>query len=139
MKPQLSAFAGMLALAFNAVAGGTLAPEGASAYIVSPRHGEVVTTPFKVVFGLSGMGVAPAGVEKSKTGHHHLLIDADVSDLNQPIPADDENYRHFSAGQTEVVLELTPGEHTLQLLLSDHDHVPHNPPVMSEQITILVK
>ncbi len=84
------------------------------------------------------MGVAPAGMEKAKTGHHHLLIDTDVPNLSRPIPADD-NHRHFGGGQTEMVLELTPGEHTLQLLLADHNHVPHKPPVASQQITIMVK
>ena len=125
-------------LTLNTYAGESPAPDGASVYIVSPRHGEVVTTPFKVVFGLSGMGVAPAGTEKAKTGHHHLLIDTDVPDLSTSIPADD-NHKHFGGGQTEMVLELTPGEHTLQLLMGDYAHVPHNPPVVSEQITILVK
>ena len=138
MKYPLLSLAAILALALNAHAGSTPAPEGARVYIVSPRHGEVVTTPFKVVFGLSGMGVAPAGTEKAKTGHHHLLIDADVPDLSKPIPADD-NHKHFGGGQTEMVLELTPGEHTLQLLMGDYAHVPHDPPVVSEQITILVK
>ena len=138
MKYLLLSLAALLALAFNTFAGSTAAPEGARVYIVSPRHGEVVTTPFKVVFGLSGMGVAPAGTERAKTGHHHLLIDTDVPDLSKPIPADD-NHKHFGGGQTEMVLELNPGEHTLQLLMGDHAHVPHNPPVMSEQITIMVK
>ncbi len=128
----------MLAIACNVFASDTPSPAEASVYIISPKHGEVVTTPFKVVFGLSGMGVAPAGMEKAKTGHHHLLIDTDVRDLSKPIPADD-NHRHFGGGQTEMVLELNPGEHTLQLLLADFAHVPHNPPVMSEQITIMVK
>lgn len=138
MKTSLLSIAFVLALAFNAYAGSTPAPEGARVYIVSPTHGEVVTTPFKVVFGLSGMGVAPAGTDTAKTGHHHLLIDTDVPDLSKPIPADD-NHKHFGGGQTEIVLELTPGEHTLQLLMGDYAHVPHNPPVMSEQITIMVK
>ncbi len=128
----------LLALTLNAYAGNTSAPEGASVYIVSPVHGEVVTTPVKVVFGLSGMGVAPAGIDKAKTGHHHLLIDTAVPDLDKPIPADD-NHRHFGGGQTEVVIELAPGKHTLQLLLADFTHTPHSPAVMSEQITIMVK
>ena len=119
-------------------AGETMAPAGANVYIISPSHGETVSSPVKVVFGLSGMGVAPAGVNKEKTGHHHLLIDTAVPDLNLPIPADD-NHKHFGGGQTEVSIELAPGEHTLQLLLADFAHIPHNPPVMSEQITITVK
>lgn len=138
MKYSALAFASMLALACNVFASDTPAPKGASVYIILPKHGEVVTTPFKVVFGLSGMGVAPAGMQKAKTGHHHLLIDTNMPDLSMPIPADD-NHRHFGGGQTKMVLELNPGEHTLQLLLADHTHVPHKPPVMSEQITIMVK
>ena len=138
MKLSRILFGCLLALTLNAYAGNTAAPAGASVYIVSPVHGEVVTSPLKVVFGLSGMGVAPAGVDKDKTGHHHLLIDTAVPDLNRPIPADD-NHRHFGGGQTEVVIELAPGEHTLQLLLADFSHTPHNPPVMSQQISITVK
>lgn len=127
-----------LLVSLNVVAGETMAPAGAQAYIVSPSHGEMVSSPFKVVFGLSGMGVAPAGIQKDKTGHHHLLIDTAVPDLNLSIPAD-ANHKHFGGGQTEVVIELAPGKHTLQLLLADFAHVPHKPPVMSEQITITVK
>ncbi len=127
-----------LAIFSAANAGNSTAPAGARVYIVSPSHGEVVTSPIKVVFGLSGMGVAPAGIEKDKTGHHHLLIDTAVPDLGIPIPADDR-HKHFGGGQTEATIELPPGKHTLQLLLGDFAHVPHNPPVMSEQITITVK
>lgn len=115
------------------------APAGANLYIISPADGEVVSSPVTVRFGLEGMGVAPAGVEKAKTGHHHLLIDvAEIPSLDQPLPKDDR-HRHFGGGQTEASVELSPGEHTLQLLLGDHNHVPHNPPVMSEKITITVK
>jgi len=138
MKFSRIIFACLLALTLNAYAGNTSAPEGASVYMVSPGHGETVTSPLKVVFGLSGMGVAPAGIDKAKTGHHHLLIDTAVPDLDKPIPADD-NHRHFGGGQTEVVIEFSPGKHTLQLLLADFTHTPHKPPVMSEQITIMVK
>lgn len=107
-------------------------------YIIEPTDGAVVSNPVKVVFGLKGMGVAPAGVERDKTGHHHLIIDAELPDLKAPIPAD-ENYRHFGGGQTETTLELSPGQHTLQLLLGDFVHIPHDPPVMSKKITITVK
>ncbi len=127
-----------LAICSAAIAGDSMAPADARVYIVSPSHGEVVSSPVKVIFGLSGMGVAPAGIKKDKTGHHHLLIDTAVPDLDRPIPADDR-HKHFGGGQTEVSIELTPGQHTLQLLLADFAHVPHNPPVMSEQITITVK
>jgi hypothetical protein len=138
MRRFLLTFAIILATTFNAFAGNTPAPEGANAYIISPKHGEVVTSPVKVVFGVSGIGVAPAGVDKAKTGHHHLLIDTGLPNLKNPIPADD-NHKHFGGGQTETVIELTPGKHTLQLLLADFTHTPHNPPVMSQQITIMVK
>ncbi len=107
-------------------------------YIIEPTDGAVVSNPVKVVFGLKGMGVAPAGVERDKTGHHHLIIDAELPDLKAPIPAD-ENYRHFGGGQTETTFELSPGQHTLQLLLGDFVHIPHDPPVMSKKITITVK
>ncbi len=114
------------------------APDGAKVYFIEPQNGAEISSPFTVKFGLSGMGVAPAGVEKPKTGHHHLLIDADKVDLANPLPADD-NHKHFGGGQTEAAITLAPGKHTLQLLLGDHNHVPHKPPVMSEKITITVK
>jgi hypothetical protein len=91
-----------------------------------------------VEFGLAGMGVAPAGVQVDKTGHHHLLIDVDVPNLEEPIPSDD-NHKHFGGGQTQTALELAPGKHTLRLLLGDHLHVPHDPPVMSDEVTITVE
>jgi len=109
------------------------------AYIVSPSDGAVVSSPVKVVFGLTApYGVAPAGVAMDNTGHHHLIIDADLPDLSKPIPKDN-NYRHFGGGQTEASIDLTPGKHTLQLLLGDFKHVPHDSPVISEQIQITVK
>lgn len=116
----------------------TPAPEGARVYFISPRDGETVTSPVTVRFGLSGMGVAPAGVQAEGTGHHHLLIDTDPPPANLPIPAD-EHHRHFGKGQTEATIELAPGTHSLQLLLGDHLHIPHDPPVMSERITITVE
>ena len=112
--------------------------EGASVYFIEPMDGAVVTNPVRVVFGLKGMGVAPAGVEKSKTGHHHLLIDVESIAMDLPIGKDDQ-HRHFGGGQTETSIELSPGQHTLQLLLADHLHIPHNPPVASEKITITVE
>ena len=97
------------------------------------------SSPFTVQFGLKGMGVAPAGVKFENTGHHHLLIDTDVpADANAPLPTSD-NVRHFGKGQTEASIELKPGKHTLQLVLGDQNHIPHNPPVMSKKITITVK
>ena len=116
----------------------TPSPAGAIVYIVSPADGATVSSPVTVVFGLKGMGVAPAGTEKEKTGHHHLIIDAPLPPLDDPIPADD-NHKHFGGGQTETVIELAPGKHTLQLMLADLDHVPHEPPVTSDRITIIVE
>lgn len=115
----------------------TPAPEGAELYIVSPQEGAEVQSPVTVVFGLKGMGVAPAGVDMEKTGHHHLIVDADLPPLDQPIPASD-NYIHFGGGQTQTTLELEPGEHTLQLLLGDKSHIPHDPPITSDKIAITV-
>ena len=113
--------------------------EGASVYIISPQHGEVVTGPVTVKFGLQGMGIAPAGIEYPNSGHHHLLVNVDeMPPMDQPIIADD-NHVHFGKGQTEVVLELEPGTHTLQLLFADKLHIPHDPVVASEKITITVK
>jgi len=110
----------------------------AEVYIVSPCDGETLTSPVKVVFGLRNMGVAPAGVTYPGSGHHHLLIDTPLPDLDLPIPAD-EHHRHFGKGQTEVLLELDPGEHILQLLIGDALHIPHQPPVFSKKISIIVK
>jgi hypothetical protein len=110
----------------------------ASVYIISPVDGQTVSSPFLVQFGMSGLGVAPAGVEKDGTGHHHLLINTAYENFDDAIPAD-EQHRHFGGGQTEAVIDLPPGEHTLQLLSGDHNHVPHDPPVMSATITITVK
>ena len=111
---------------------------GAEVYIISPKDGAKVSSPVHVQFGLKGMGIAPAGIKIDNTGHHHLLIDTDApADLNAPLPASDKVV-HFGKGQTETTLTLTPGKHTLQLLLGDSTHVPHNPPVISKKITITV-
>ena len=107
-------------------------------YIGWPNNGEVVGTRFKVWFGLRNFGVAPAGVRKDGTGHHHLLIDTDLKNPDEPIPSD-KQHLHFGKGQTETILELPPGRHTLQLVLADADHVPHDPPIMSKKITITVR
>ena len=106
---------------------------GTTVYIVSPADGEVVTSPVKVIFGLAGAGVAPAGTNAPNSGHHHLIIDAPLPDTNAPVPADD-NHKHFGKGQTEATIELAPGEHTLQLLLGDWLHIPHDTPVASKQM-----
>jgi hypothetical protein len=134
------AFAALLvAVPAPAPAGETPAPKNAYVYIGWPNDGEVVRSRrFKVWFGLRHMGIAPAGIEKAKTGHHHLIIDAPLPPFDEEIP-NDRNHLHFGAGQTETYIELPPGQHTLQLLFADHDHVPHNPPIHSRQRTITVK
>lgn len=111
---------------------------GAAAYIISPSDGAVVTNPVRVIFGLDRMGVAPVTSTHEATGHHHLLIDTELPPLDRPIPVDDV-HRHFSGGQTEVSLNLPLGQHTLQLLLGDHTHTPHRPPIVSRKITIIVQ
>ena len=117
----------------------TKSPDGAKVYIIAPKNGDTVTSPFTVQFGLKGMGVAPAGVTQANTGHHHLLVDVtQMPDMNAPLP-NNENIRHFGAGQTETDLTLPAGTHTLQLVLGDYLHTPHDKPVVSEKITITVK
>ncbi len=110
----------------------------AEVFIISPKDGEEVSSPVEVIFGLQGMGIAPAGINFPNTGHHHLLIDLDqLPDLKSGIPADAQHL-HFGKGQTQALIELDPGEHSLQLLLGDWMHVPHETPVVSEKIKILV-
>jgi hypothetical protein len=117
----------------------TPSPAGAKVYIVEPKDGAEVKSPVKVVFGLAPvMGVAPAGTQKDNTGHHHLLIDDPQVDMNAPLPTNPQ-IKHFGNGQTEAMVELKPGKHTLQLLLGDWKHQPHSPPVQSEKVTITVK
>ena len=116
----------------------TPAPGNAELYFISPAAGATVSSPVSVRFGLKNMGVAPAGVQMDNTGHHHLLVDTDLPPLDFPI-INDENHLHFGGGQTEVTLELPPGEHSLQLLLGDFAHIPHEPAVRSERITITVE
>ena len=116
----------------------TASVPGARVYIISPAAGETVTSPVLVRFGLTGMGVAPAGLERAATGHHHLLIDTELSAFDAPIPADPQHL-HFGGGQTETELKLEPGKHALQLVLGDHLHIPHDPPLLSEPISIEVR
>jgi hypothetical protein len=129
----------VLAASLSAVAQERSAsPPGAAAYIISPKNGATVRSPVLVQFGLKGMGIAPAGVKFENTGHHHLLIDTDApADLSAPLPVTDK-ILHFGKGQTEAQVPLSPGKHTLQLLLGDQNHVPHDPPVISRKITITV-
>ena len=115
----------------------TASPPGAEVYFVDLADGATVPAKTKVFFGLRNMGVAPAGSDRANSGHHHLLIDTDLPPLNKPIPSD-FNHLHFGAGQTEAQITLPPGPHTLQLLLGDENHVPHNPPVMSKPIRVIV-
>lgn len=116
----------------------TPSPAGAEVYFISPKDGETVSSPVSVKFGLKGMGVAPAGIAFDNTGHHHLIIDAKAPALDAPIPAD-ANHVHFGKGQTEASVDLKPGKHTLQLVLGDQLHQPHDPAVMSKVITITVR
>ena len=132
----------LMLTAASAQAGDTPAPEQAYLYIGWPNDGEVLRTgggqSFRVWFGLRNMGVAPAGIDVPNTGHHHLLVDTPVPPLDEPIPSD-ENHLHFGLGQTQTQLTLPPGQHTLQLIMGDHAHVPHNPPVVSRKITVTVQ
>ncbi len=137
---------GLLLMPLSLVAqegGETPAPDGAQVYFVNLSDGDTVSAPVTVVFGLKGMGVAPAVTDKENTGHHHLLIDrpafgeGEEGEMAMGLPADD-NHRHFGGGQTEVSLDLAPGDHTLQLVMGDAGHVPHSTPIVSERITITV-
>ena len=124
-----------------AQAGETPAPENAKVYFINLKDGDTVSSPVTVRFGLSGMGIAPAGTEAPNTGHHHLLIDTAAPEgeaLNEAIPMD-EHHMHFGKGQTEASVTLPKGSHTLQLVLGDWSHIPHKPPVMSERITVNVE
>lgn len=137
----MSAAAAVLALALPLSAADlprSPSVEGAELYFITPADGDVVKGPVTVRFGLRGMGVAPAGTVAEGTGHHHLVVDAPLPPAGQPIP-NDANHLHFGKGQTETVLTLPPGKHTLQLLLGDHSHIPHEPIVASQVITITVE
>src|SRR6266481_5586510 len=138
-KLAFTALVSAVAFAMPAAAQ-TPSPAGAKVYIINLKDGDTVSSPFVVQFGLSGMGGAPAGVEKPNTGHHHLVIDTTMTaeQMKEPIPADDTP-KHFGGGQTEAMITLPEGKHTLQLLLADWTHIPHAPPVMSEPITITVR
>ena len=125
--------------AFAADPARTPAPAQAQVYFIEPLDGAVVGQTFSVKFGLKGMGVAPAGVDVPDTGHHHLLVDAaTLPAMAQPLPVS-EQVRHFGKGQTETQLTLAPGSHSLQLLVGDKNHVPLDPPVLSQKITVTVK
>jgi Domain of unknown function (DUF4399) len=136
----LLSVAGALLGANAARAGETPSPPDAKVYFINLKDGDTVTSPVKIQFGLSGMGIAPSGTETPNTGHHHLVIDDKIEGdtLNEPIPVD-EHHVHFGKGQTEATVTLPKGPHTLQLVLGDWSHIPHKPPVMSERVSITVE
>ena len=144
-KYSIALSLGLAAISSVAFAGDTPSAPGAKQYFVNLADGDVVKSPVKVIFGLSGMGVAPAGVEKENTGHHHVLLNRapfgkgedGAEEFDYGVLADENNI-HYGKGQTEASYELPAGKHTLQLVLGDHNHVPHNPPILSEVITITV-
>ncbi len=146
MKLITKAAAIVALTASMAMAERTAAPDGAKVYFINLEDGATVSSPVKIKFGLSGMGVAPAGTEKENTGHHHILLNRPplgegpdgAEEVEYGLPAD-ENHIHFGGGQTEVSLDLPAGTHTLQLVLGDLNHVPHDPPVTTEVITITVE
>jgi hypothetical protein len=138
--------AGLALVAAGLTAGGVLAqtaphrspaPKGAAVYFHYPLDGITVPSTFKILIGLHNMGVAPAGIDKPNTGHHHLIVDAPLPPMDEPVPNDPQHI-HLGGGQTEVELTLPPGRHTLQLLLADKDHLPFDPPIVSPKITITV-
>jgi hypothetical protein len=140
MRKIALAFAMMLSTVTFASAGETPAPADAKVYFINIKDGDTVTSPVTIRFGLSGMGIAPAGTEVENTGHHHLIIDEKIEGegLNEAIPVD-EHHMHFGKGQTEATVTLPKGKHTLQLVLGDWSHVPHKSPVMSDVITVNVE
>ncbi len=146
MKPLVIALGAGLLMSTSLWAQGTPAPENAAVYFIGLEDGDTVSSPVTVVFGLEGMGVAPAGTEKENTGHHHLLLnrppigegEEGAEELEYGLPADD-NHIHFGGGQTQTTLDLPAGTHTMQLVLGDLNHIPHSPPVASEVITITVE
>ena len=138
MRPVFCAALLAMLLPAAALADATPSPKGAKVMILEPKADAEVTSPVTVKFGIEGMDIAPAGTDKPNTGHHHLIIDGKVDDMAAAIPAD-ANHVHFGKGQTEATVELKPGKHTLQLVLGDKNHVPHNPPVMSDVISVTAK
>jgi hypothetical protein len=139
MSRLLLALGVCLMAAFAVAADRMAAPAGAEVYFIAPQNGAKVHSPVTIKFGLKGMGIAPAGIKFDNTGHHHLLVDTDVSELklDAPMPATDKIV-HFGKGQTETTLTLTPGKHTLQLIFADYLHQSFDPPLTSKKITITV-
>ncbi len=131
-------FGVVMSVAMSVAQAASMSPTGAEVSILSPKDGEVVASPVKVTFGVKGMAVAKAGTEQANSGHHHLIIDADLPAADQPIGKDAQHI-HYGAAQTEASVELPKGKHTLQLMFGDHAHLPHQPVVASKKITIEVK
>lgn len=139
MRKSLILLLGAVLLASMPVLARTPAPQNAQVYFIWPNEGMAVGQAFWLRMGLRNMGVAPKGTDIANTGHHHVLIDVDLpANMNEPI-ASDRQHLHFGAGETEARIELPPGRHTLQLLLGDKDHIPHDPPIYSKKITVTVK
>ncbi len=141
-KRNLTAIVTLFVLMITSAATAHSPPKGAKVFIIGLVDGAVVTSPVKVKFGIQGFGITPAGTtgkRRHTAGHHHLLVDvAELPDMDAPIPRDAQHI-HFDQGETETVLDLPPGKHTLQLLLGDEDHEPQDPPLFSEKITITVQ
>jgi len=116
----------------------TVSSEGASVFFITPADGETVSSPLHVEFGIAGMTIVAAGVNEPQSGHHHLLIDTGLPELGLPVPAD-AHHIHFGDASTSTEISLEAGEHTLQLLLGDYSHIPHDPPLVSQQIAITVE
>jgi hypothetical protein len=134
----IAAASALIALAANSTTTKAALNEGAHAYIIWPTDGAVIPSgKFWLRMGLSGAGIAPAGIDRPNTGHHHVIVDSDLPPSGEPIPTDKKNL-HFGAGQTEARIELPPGRHTIQLVLGDADHVPQDPPIISKKITVIV-
>jgi hypothetical protein len=140
MSRLIMALGACLLAAFALAADRVAAPAGAEVYFIAPQNGAKVHSPVTVKFGLKGLGIAPAGVKFDNTGHHHLLVDTDLSELklDAPMPATDKIV-HFGKGQTETTLTLTPGKHTLQLIFADYLHQSFDPPLASKKITVTVE
>ena len=139
MSRLVIALGACLLTAFALAADRSAPPAGAEVYFIAPQNGAKLHSPVTIKFGLKGMGIAPAGIKFDNTGHHHLLVDTDISELklDAPMPATDKIV-HFGKGQTETTLTLTPGKHTLQLVFADYLHQSFDPPLISKKITITV-
>ena len=136
-RAGMKRFKNIISLAFLLLMSSAYA-EDPRVFFIKPSNGDLVEKTFEVVFGISGMTLAPAGTYDSGTGHHHLIIDSPLPDLSMPVPAN-KQYLHFGKGQDRTILTLEPGKHKLQMILGDGNHIPHSPPIYSEIIEIEVK